>query len=847
MKKILLFMVALSATSTLLAQDIVFNGINYEITNPDNLTVTVTGPNETFTGVANIPDTVEDEETNTVYTVKAIGEDAFRENQELTAISISNLVTSIGSSAFVGCTNLKTVNIPNSLKSINKSTFSDCTSLESISIPDSVTDIGWYAFYNTGLTSVTIPNSVTTIGNYAFEGTALKSVIIPNSVSIILFGTFKDCVNLTSVTIPNSVTDIYDEAFKGCTNLEAISIPNSIIKINKGVFQGTGLTSVFIPNTVNNIDDYAFSNCSNLLSITLETASPLTINAKIFEGVNVQDVDLNVPAGSVSTYENAAVWGDFNIVQSPIETNQTFCEATTVLSLWPAPSATLKWYDAAIGGNLLNEDDFLVSGSYFASVQDPNEVGGRTEVLVSVNPLPELPVVSGTETAGFYVSSDDCMDYNGLYALEGVLNEKNSYSYTQEDGYTYKISFNGEKWVLYDDGYLIYPNFENTTVTSDMVPPVSGWTSEYCVDDLNLSASTFMKQAFCQGSLVSDILVTANTDVNWYNSATSTSVLDVNTELLKGTYYVATVNPTGCESARVSIQVSVISAPNSPILENPALESSIYVDGSNELDFGNFDYDGMQNGKNKYIYAPENEDELEFDADLKLEFFVDQEVSRWQLSIEFPSEGPGGPGEPASNTMVIYYNDTDTEGVFPPISGWVGNPELEVNGTLDLRFKEAEITYTQNNTAEALSATSSGTGLLWYTEEDGTGSTEAPTPSTVSVGSTSYWVSSTNDLGCESTRSEIVVTVEASLNIEDSSVLNNTSIYPNPTHDYVSINLPKVETSKITIYDLNGRLLLNRIQTDKTIEVDLSRYETGVYIVKIQVNQNEITKRILKQ
>lgn len=69
---------------------------------------------------------------------------------------------------------------------------------------------------------------------------------------------------------------------------------------------------------------------------------------------------------------------------------------------------------------------------------------------------------------------------------------------------------------------------------------------------------------------------------------------------------------------------------------------------------------------------------------------------------------------------------------------------------------------TQGSTASALTATigSNGTGLLWHTAATGgVGSTSAPIPNTASLGSTSYWVSSTNANGCESARTEIVVTV----------------------------------------------------------------------------------------
>ena len=69
------------------------------------------------------------------------------------------------------------------------------------------------------------------------------------------------------------------------------------------------------------------------------------------------------------------------------------------------------------------------------------------------------------------------------------------------------------------------------------------------------------------------------------------------------------------------------------------------------------------------------------------------------------------------------------------------------------------VLYSLGETAIALTAI--GTNLLWYTTATGgTGSSLAPTPSTASVGSTTYYVSQTNTNGCESARIPIVVTVQ---------------------------------------------------------------------------------------
>jgi nitrous oxide reductase accessory protein NosL len=69
------------------------------------------------------------------------------------------------------------------------------------------------------------------------------------------------------------------------------------------------------------------------------------------------------------------------------------------------------------------------------------------------------------------------------------------------------------------------------------------------------------------------------------------------------------------------------------------------------------------------------------------------------------------------------------------------------------------VTYCEGDTASALTAT--GTNLLWYTTPTGgTGSATAPTPSTVSAGTATYYVSQTVN-NCEGPRASLIVTVNA--------------------------------------------------------------------------------------
>ncbi len=88
----------------------------------------------------------------------------------------------------------------------------------------------------------------------------------------------------------------------------------------------------------------------------------------------------------------------------------------------------------------------------------------------------------------------------------------------------------------------------------------------------------------------------------------------------------------------------------------------------------------------------------------------------------------------------------------------------------------SNLDYCQNAIASALTAIPSGTNnLKWYTTATGgTALGSAPTPSTLTVGITTYYVSEISASGCEGPRAAITVTI-------NSSVPNATAIASNPT------------------------------------------------------------------
>ena len=224
--------------------------------------------------------------------------------------------------------------------------------IHTLIIENGVTDISYYAFsYFSNLTSVSIANTVLSIEFYAFtQCTSLPSIVIPNGITKIDEGVFYGCTALSNFFIPKNVANINAKAFFACKNLTSLEvdienyyyasengvlfnkdktvlscypagksgayiIPNNVVTIGSGAFLFCKkLTSVTIPNSVTNIEVTAFYRCANLKKITNLNPIPVNISGNVFVELNLSEITLEVPMGSVAAYKEANVWKEFNIV-----------------------------------------------------------------------------------------------------------------------------------------------------------------------------------------------------------------------------------------------------------------------------------------------------------------------------------------------------------------------------------------------------------------------------------------------------------------------------------------------------------------------------------------------------
>jgi hypothetical protein len=89
--------------------------------------------------------------------------------------------------------------------------------------------------------------------------------------------------------------------------------------------------------------------------------------------------------------------------------------------------------------------------------------------------------------------------------------------------------------------------------------------------------------------------------------------------------------------------------------------------------------------------------------------------------------------------------------------------------------------------------------------------------------------------------SEGPLSVEAEVVVE-----SNSALYPNPTSEFINIELPGTDEATISVVNMKGQIVhTTSSRGQKAIRVDLSGLKGGVYLIHVSQSGEKFTKRII--
>ncbi|MBB3838299.1 hypothetical protein FHS57_002304 [Runella defluvii] len=384
-------------------------------------------------------------------------------------------------------------------------------------------------------------------------------------------------------------------------------------------------------------------------------------------------------------------------------TSIEYCQGQTASAL-TANGSNLKWYTAPFGGTgVTNAPTPSTSAatltSYFVSQTVNGCESSRTQINVNVKNRPDIPHT--------VASLNYCQGQTALQL---------SASGTALLWYTVATGGTGSSGAPIPSTSTVGTNSYFVSQT------LNGCESNRAEIKVNVGTKTTAPSAsnveYCQGQTASPLTAVGN-DLLWYTSSTggesSTTAPTPSTASPNILSYFVSQTISGCESNRTQVMVTIRSKPSLPEVVNPP--SYCQGDATNPL---------SATGSNLKWY---------------------------DIAVGGTASSTAPSPSSATARTVAYYvsqtvNSCESSRAMIPVTIKAKPAPPTVSGS---------VSYTQGQAPSSLSAT--GSSLKWYSSSTGgTGNLTAPTPSTTSIGSTSYYVTQTVN-GCESDRSLITVLV----------------------------------------------------------------------------------------
>ena len=333
MKKQLLLLVMMLLPMMAKAYDFELDGLYYNITSLQDLTVDVTYGDTPYSGEITLPSSVT--YANKTFEVTGIAERCFA-NSQITAIHLPQSIKSLKIECFASCNELESLTIPGSVTSFERGVLLNCYKLNTLIIEDSENSLffsrvtaysnGYSPFRDCRLKSVYIGRTIESPSHNEqglfHDQTSLNDVVLGENVQTIQMSMFYRCTALETIVLSKNIKKISYCAFYGCSSLKEVFLNEGLETIESQAFRGCKeLESISLPSTLKSMSDNVFYEATKISSVICRALNPPTIYESTFSGITYLTALLHVPNGSESFYGEANGWKDFANISANISDN----------------------------------------------------------------------------------------------------------------------------------------------------------------------------------------------------------------------------------------------------------------------------------------------------------------------------------------------------------------------------------------------------------------------------------------------------------------------------------------------------------------------------------------------
>ncbi|MFK7948845.1 MAG: S8 family serine peptidase [Saprospiraceae bacterium] len=184
-----------------------------------------------------------------------------------------------------------------------------------------------------------------------------------------------------------------------------------------------------------------------------------------------------------------------------------------------------------------------------------------------------------------------------------------------------------------------------------------------------------------------------------------------------------------------------------------------------------------------------------------------------------------------------------------PVTATLGTGNIETNFSvsttnLDLALTNGEVTFTD--------LTQNATSWFWDFGDGNTSTAQNPTHIYTQPETYDVYLQTTDNTGCSDAISLPIEVVNFPVSTNGIKPLQNIAkVYPNPTNDILNIELRLDKTTAVNFRLVNAvgqttRTSSNQVSNNQVTQLNLSDLPSGIYFLQIQIDEQIISKKVIR-